>query len=296
MSKQPKKARARKAAVSVKAAKPTAQADFAVARRTTTGGVTRVLNCEPSKATEDDWRLENSIAAGNLDAAPPVPAAKDLRASWWKIGDQAETGSCVGWATADSVLRWHFVKAGRLGQNDLLSMRFIWMAAKETDEFVSQPTTFIESDGTSLKSALDIARKYGCVLDGVLPFNSNKLFAGETKTFYAIASRLKIASYVNLGRDPANWRRWLGTKGPILTRLTCDSTWMNAKATGGVLSAYDTLTARGGHAVAMVGYNAERFIIRNSWGTELWGDKGFGYASNAYAAAAFTEAYGVEVS
>jgi C1A family cysteine protease len=32
--------------------------------------------------------------------------------------------------------------------------------------------------------------------------------------------------------------------------------------------------------------------VRNSWGL-AWGDKGFAYASDAYAAAAFTEAYGV---
>ena len=40
-------------------------------------------------------------------------------------------------------------------------------------------------------------------------------------------------------------------------------------------------------------YDANRFIIRNSWGEAEWGDKGYAYASNAYAAAAFTEAYGV---
>ena len=44
--------------------------------------------------------------------------------------------------------------------------------------------------------------------------------------------------------------------------------------------------------VALVGYTPDRFIVRNSWGTG-WGDKGFGYASLAYAQDAFTEAYGV---
>lgn len=42
-------------------------------------------------------------------------------------------------------------------------------------------------------------------------------------------------------------------------------------------------------------YDPNTFVVRNSWGTELWGDKGFGYASNVYAAAAFTEAYGVNL-
>jgi hypothetical protein len=57
------------------------------------------------------------------------------------------------------------VKANRIGANEQLSTRFIWMAAKETDRIVSFPTTFIESEGTSLKTALDIARKYGVVKD-----------------------------------------------------------------------------------------------------------------------------------
>ena len=47
------------------------------------------------------------------------------------------------------------------------------------------------------------------------------------------------------------------------------------------------------HAVAPVGYDPDVFIVRNSWGTDLWGDEGFGYASNSYTAAAFTEAFGV---
>lgn len=257
--------------------------------------VVRILNCIPSRETDKDWTYEHAMSAGVLRAAP-LPPSKDLRAAWWEIGNQGETGSCVGWATADSVLRWHFVKAGRMHNSERLSPRFIWMASKETDEFNTQPTTFIESDGTSLKSALDIARKYGSVLDSVLPFDPPILFPGEARAFYMTAAERKIASYVNLGRDPTRWRRWLATRGPILTRLDCDNTWMNAKATGGVLAIYDPMSTVGGHAVALVGYDPNTFIVRNSWGTELWGDQGFGYASNAYAAAAFTEAYGVNVT
>ena len=94
------------------------------------------------------------------------------RAAWWSIGDQGATGSCVGWATADSVVRWHLVKANRISQTDSLSPRFIWMAAKETDQFDARPTTFVETEGTSLKSALDITRKYGVLHDRLLPFAS----------------------------------------------------------------------------------------------------------------------------
>jgi hypothetical protein len=256
--------------------------------------VRRILNCIPSRETEKDWMFDHAAGAGVLAAPRAIPAAKDLREPWWKIGDQGSTGSCVGWSTADSVLRWNFVKANRLPKDQLLSPRFIWMAAKETDEFTSQPTTFIESDGTSPKAALDIARKFGVVRDAVLPFASGKLYPDEVKTFYALAAQLKISSYFNLGKNLANWRTWLATKGPILTALDVDETWDNAAATHGNLDVYQPNTTRGGHAVAFVGYTPDRFIIRNSWGTQ-WGDKGFGYASLTYAQAAFTEAYGVSL-
>ncbi|MEM8590451.1 MAG: C1 family peptidase [Pseudomonadota bacterium] len=257
----------------------------------TTDGTERILNCLPSREPENDWLVDSALAAGLL-ADRTIPDAKDLRADWWAIGDQGSTGSCVGWAAGDSVIRWHFVKAGRLSEDQLLSVRYLWMASKETDVFTSRPTTFIEADGTSLKAALDIARNLGVVLDSVLPFGTGELYRGDSRAFYAIAAQNRIASYFNLGRNLYEWRRWIAENGPILTRLNVDSSWMRASDSGGRLRSYDSGTARGGHAVALVGYTGDEFIVRNSWGT-IWGDEGFAYASDDYASAAFTESYGV---
>lgn len=256
----------------------------------------RIVNIIPSKNTEEDWRVHNALGAGLLAAPIALPPSVDLREAWWKIGDQKTTGSCVGWATAEGVLRLHFVKAGKISQNESLSPRFTWMAAKETDEFNERPSTFIENDGTSLKAALDIARKFGTVKDSTLAFNSGKLFQGEADTFYAIAAQLKISSYFNLFKNLNDWRLWLATKGPILVALSVDSTWDNAATTQGKLDTFKPNTARGGHAVSVVGYRSDgRFIIRNSWGTG-WGDNGFGYATEAYIQDGFfNEAYGVNI-
>lgn len=254
----------------------------------------RILNCLPSREVENDWKIENARSVGIMAAALPIPPSKDLREPWWKIGDQGETGSCVGWAAADGLLRWHFVQVGRISKTDRLSVRFIWMAAKETDEFVSRPTTFIEKDGTSLKSALDVARKYGAVNESILPFKSAMLCCNQdANSFYALASQLKIAGYFSLGKDFGAWKEWLAFKGPLLARLEVDSTWHNATETAGKLEVYQPGLG-GGHAVTIVGYTPTAFIVRNSWGT-AWGDKGFAYASTDYTAAAFTEAYGISV-
>jgi hypothetical protein len=236
-----------------------------------------------------DWGYEDAISAGVVADKKPPPA-KDLRAKWWDIRSQGSTGACVGFATADGVLRWHYVTAKLIKTNMLPSPRFIWMANKETDNITSYPTTFIESAGTQTKLALGVARNYGCVLEEDLPMTGG-LSALSTAAFYAKAARLRIASYHNLGGDLGHWRSWIANQGPILTRLDVDRTWDQATQTGGYLERYRPETARGGHAVCFVGYTKDHFIVRNSWG-EDWGDQGFAYALDGYAEVAFTEAYG----
>jgi C1A family cysteine protease len=268
------------------------------AGRASTVEVTRrICNLEPSKGTEHDWRFQDSIAGGALAAVSAPPPSVDLRASWWTINDQEDTGSCVGWATADGIVRYHMVKAGKLAKNKLLSPRFVWMASKETDEFTTRAATFIEEAGTSLKAALDIVRKYGAVTESLLPFHiATKMHVGNENTFYTAAAERKIASYFNLQRNLTQWKSWLASKGPILAALAVDQTWENAAVSGGNIDVFLPGTVRGGHAITIVGYMASgRFIVRNSWGTG-WGDDGFGYVTPAYIAAGFfDESYGISV-
>ncbi len=257
--------------------------------------VHRICNVLPSRNTQNDWRFEHAMQAGAVGAPAALPASVDLRAAWWAIGDQESTGSCVGWASTDSVARYHFTKAGRLGQNERLSPRFTWMSSKETDTLVARPETMIEGAGTTLKAAMDILRKYGAAPENLLPFHiTTNMYLGDEDTFFATCATRRIASYFNLQKNFANWRSWLATKGPIMAGLGVDATWDNATATQGKLDTFQPNTVRGGHAIAVVGYTAnKRFIIRNSWGTG-WGDKGFAYASEVYINAGFfDESYGV---
>lgn len=253
----------------------------------------RVLNCISSRTMEKDWTMSNALQAG-VGNPSRIPPAMDLRSRWWTVSNQHDTGSCVGWALADAVLRWHMVKARKLTTKQHLSSRFIWMASKEMDEYSSYPSTFIEAEGTSIKAALDVVRKYGCILEEELPFGSNSLYKGEAQTLYATASKRKISSYFNLGTKVGDWRRWIATGGPIVARIDVDDRFAASTATTAKLDTYDSASVQGGHAIALVGYTLKGFIVRNSWGTE-WGDGGFAYVSNDYALAAFTEVYGVSV-
>jgi C1A family cysteine protease len=249
-----------------------------------------VFNCIPSRNRELDWTVESASRARLHPDKPVPPASVDLRRRWWTVSDQGDTGSCVGWASVDGLLRWHFVSTRRIRQADRLSPRFAWMAAKETDEFTARPTTFIEGEGTSLKAALEVAREYGAVHDAVLPFDGRQLFSGGTDEFFARAAQLRISAYFTVAFS--EWRNWLAHNGPLLVRLDVDDAWMDATSTGGVLKRYKKPDRPAGHAVVIAGYTRNHFIVRNSWGTG-WGDAGFAYASNAYAAAAFAESYGI---
>src|SRR4029077_14196285 len=104
----------------------------------------RICNLVPSKNTEQDWQFETAIRSAAVTAVAAPPPSKDLRAAWWNVGDQESTGSCVGWASTDGVMRYHMVMAGKLGQKQLLSPRCTWMSSKETDQYVARPETFIE--------------------------------------------------------------------------------------------------------------------------------------------------------
>ena len=234
----------------------------------------RVLNCIPSLFVEDDWGIETAASSKLIDTTQTIPTNVDLREDWWTIRDQGSTGACVGFAAADGVLRWHFVEAGMIREDEEISPRFIWMANKETDEITEFPTTFVESAGTQTKSALKIANRWGCLLEKDLPMDG-RLWQDTTVSLYSRAARLRIESFFNLGTDPADWRRWLATKGPILTRLSVDDNFMSPGSTAGSrLRNYDATNTHGGHAVAIVGYTSEYFIIRKSWGT-TWGHEGF---------------------
>jgi C1A family cysteine protease len=257
----------------------------------------RICNVVPSKDTETDFDYASSVASGAVKARAALPSGVDLRASWWKVNDQEQTGSCVGWATADGVVRWHMVQAGKLGKNTMLSPRHVWMASKETDALTALPETFLEEAGTMTKAAVKVARSFGVALESDLPFHiATTMYTGSEDTFYTRASQHRIASYHNLQHDLTAWKHWLAEQGPILVALQVDGNWDDAGLNGGIIDAFDPNTVRGGHAVSVVGYRSDgRFIVRNSWGT-TWGDKGFGYVSEQFIAGSFfPEAYGVTV-
>src|SRR5712691_10188073 len=210
------------AAKTTKATKATKKAAKTTRARAAALPVThRICNLVPSRNTDKDWQLADAVVAGVFAAAPTLPDTVDLRQPWWTIGNQEDTGSCVGWAVAEGVLRYHFVSAGRLAQGEHLSPRYVWMSSKETDTNTSRPETFVEEAGTSLKAAMDVCRNFGIATETSLPFHvATKMYLGNENAFFADAAQRRVLSYFNLRKDPNQWRTWLAGHGPILAGLS----------------------------------------------------------------------------
>jgi hypothetical protein len=263
----------------------------------------RVLNVGPSPGREEDHTPAAALAAGHLRPVDP-PERLDLREPWYTVGDQGLTGSCVGWALADSVLWRQLVRAGRLAEHERLSPRFMWMAAKEMRAKLTEvrgepawhPTTFLEQGMTDVKSALDVARTFGAALEEDLHWKGG-LYPGDIERFYRSAAERKITHYYRLDpeQDPAewfaHWRRWLHQHGPVLIVVGVDQKFYDGARS---LDAFDAGSATFKHAAALTGYGPGGFLVRCSWGDD-WGADGYAVATEAYLAEATVESYGVVV-
>jgi hypothetical protein len=263
----------------------------------------RILNVGPSPAREEDHTPDAAEAAGHLQQVAP-PERLDLRAPWYAVGDQGRTGSCVGWALADSVMWRQLVRAGRLAEEDRLSPRFMWMAAKEMRAKLTEvrgepawhPTTFLEQGMTDVKSALDVARTFGAALEEDLRWKG-ALYPGEIERFYRSAALRKITHYYRLDPEAdasewfGNWRRWLHQHGPVLIVVGVDEQFEQGAP---LLEEFEIASATFKHAAALTGYGPGGFLVRCSWG-EGWGDGGYAVATEDYLAQATVETYGVVV-
>ena len=251
----------------------------------------RILNCKTSRQTEQDWSIK-AARASNIINTKNYPPSIDLRNEWWDILDQGNSGACVGFATTD-VCYYDYVTKKGLDKSCRFSQRFIYMAAKETDEFTNTPTTMLEQEGTSIKAALDIARKYGNIFACMLPFNNTALYTEDSDTFFSTAAQYKISGYFNLNISIDNIKEWLSNSKPIIACINVDSNFMECPKDG-IITNYNYATTIGCHAIVICGYKDQHIMFKNSWGTN-WGSVGYCYMPYTIALNAIIETYGVAV-
>lgn len=268
--------------------------------------------CVQSLNSEYNWQLDSTTRTHLKRAKPFDDDLRNEASNWWSVQRDLKREACVGYALATGALWFQYGIKGSMNKfQELPSMRFLWEAAKEFDDNIVFPTTFLENQGTSLKAALRILRKYGCLLEddytagGKIGPNS-KIANKPVGSVYVRAAERRIAAYFDLMRPSSDSKNkdfkfldnvffWLKNQGPVVIRVKMTSTLKKVrKRKPEVKDKAIKESDWDFHALCIVGIDNDRFILRNNWGTK-WGDGGYAYVNKEYLLDITTEAYGIVI-
>ena len=231
------------------------------------------LDAFPDRIDLRDWYYQPSLISlpDTLVNCPQIKPSMIL--------DQGREGACTGFALAAVV---NFLRA-RQQQAALVSPRMLYELARRYDEWPGE-----DYDGSSARGAIKGWVKHGVCMRASWKDNQQGM-AHMSDAIIKQAMAAPGGAYYRI--RPYNVRDMhtaLNETGILYTTLMVHSGW--AQPGGGkgdkpvvVKAGRTTLklpvikrsgSADGGHAVAIVGYTQQGFIIQNSWGP-AWGAGGF---------------------
>jgi hypothetical protein len=204
-----------------------------------------------------------------------IPSSVDLSNYIPPVGDQAQLGTCVGWAVG------YYAKTfqEKLEEN--------WDITLSNNQF--SPSWVYNQAGPSLANALNLLVNKGCDTKAHFPYNETNTYIWPNESSYAWAWHYKAASFYSLPNDVNTIKSILASGNVVIFRFEVFPDLDNLNSDNQI---YDNCNgrSRGGHACCMVGYDdtKQAFKFVNSWGVSrgTWKDekdyskgKGYGWIS-----------------
>ena len=227
-------------------------------------GQPRKLNWRPDLPDARDY----VYAPLKMIAAKKLPQKVDLRKFCSTIEDQGDLGSCTGQSIVGALEMLD--RKGDGVWNDLSRM-FVYYCEREYINTVN------EDSGAYLRDGIKVISKTGVCSEIWWPYEIHKFSEKPSAKAYAEALACRFGRYKRIATHN-NMLQCLAEGYPFVFGFSVYSNIYDKQCVNrGIL---DMPTGKddllGGHAVLCVGYDqkSERFIIRNSWGTE-WGAKGY---------------------
>ena len=240
------------------------------------------------------WVADLPDQRDHLYAAPlpklgPLPAKVDLRKKCPKVYDQGQIGSCTANAIAGAI---EFDLKKQKLADFVPSRLFIYYNERDMEHSVGTDSGAQIRDGVKSVNKLGVCPETEWSYDDTQADPNTSIWPAGAKPAqkptpdcYKDALNNQVTSYQRVNRDLAQMKGCLAAGYPFVFGFTVyDAFESAAVAKSGVLNMPTSAEGVvGGHAVLAVGYDdvAQRFIVRNSWGTG-WGMKGYFTIPYAY--------------
>ena len=200
-----------------------------------------------------------------------LPRKIDYTPELSPVRDQANEGTCVGFATAIGMKEYQeLVDYKKLV---MLSPRFIYSECKKID---GMP----DAEGTTIRTAMKVLKDKGICREKFWPYSPHQKNKPK-KGAVSDAKKFRIITYARI-LNLNELRLSLFSKGPCVIGVEIFKGMLDT-ATGMVAMPKKNESALGGHAICAVGYDDNKKIIKfkNSWSAG-WGRKGYGFLPYAY--------------
>jgi hypothetical protein len=221
----------------------------------------------------------DGVPAGDGRYEVRPPSSLDLRGLLPVVRSQGMQGSCVGWAVGYYMKTAQEQKEMTWGQGTL-DHQF-------SPAYIYNQRPNAPGSGMYIPDALSIVIDQGCSSLATMPYTDASDTAQPSP-----AARTEAGNYLGQDQrrigssggltdiDILDMKTWLFEKGyPIVMGIPVYDTFMQYRGeNSGILTNLTGGSYRGGHALAIVGYDdtaaGGSFLIVNSWGTN-WGAAGF---------------------
>jgi len=228
------------------------------------------------------------------------PKLFSLAADLPAVGDQGETGSCVGWSTAYYCYSTSIARQRKLSPEERKDSRFLFSPAFIWHQFNEGNP----KKGMHIYQAFDMLAKQGCATLADMPWKESDVDSKPSEAAKTRAERYKARQAVSLFKgsasgeagDPDKLRNWLWEiRQPFVIGIPVYQEFFHVPHDADfVYKPTDNKGALAGlHAVCIVGYDEDKhaFLMVNSW-SEKWANKGFVWLDEDFVAKQGIEGWG----
>ena len=222
-------------------------------------------------ARSDTLDFRDRMFEPTLVEVPTSLSLEDYEKLGLPILNQGKEGACTGFGLA-AVVHYLLWTRKRIPDTNEVSPRMIYSMARRYDEWPGE-----KYSGSSARGAMKGWQKHGvCSAKHwvYLPTDDDKQDAGLYADRFKDARRRPLGAYFRVNhKDIIAMHAAISEVGILYATAQVHTGW-NDVTSDGLIAWDDKRPIEGGHAFAIVAYDANGFWIQNSW-TKDWGKGGF---------------------